>query len=49
MKGTQKSAVRHLAEHSDLNCIDRGRRDELVPAPSIMQTYDAAREISHRR
>jgi hypothetical protein len=49
MMDTQRNAVRHLANHSDLNCIDRGRRGELVAALLIMQTYDAARAISGRR
>ncbi|KAN0102363.1 hypothetical protein V8E52_012017 [Russula decolorans] len=43
MKGTHTNAVRHLAGHPDLNCIDRGRRGELVAALLIMQAYDAAR------
>jgi hypothetical protein len=34
--------VRHLADHSDLNCIDRGRRGELVASLIIMQARDAA-------
>jgi hypothetical protein len=34
--------VRHLADHSDLNCVDRGRRGELVAALIIMQARDAA-------
>ncbi|KAF8491848.1 hypothetical protein F5888DRAFT_1733763, partial [Russula emetica] len=49
MKGTRTNAVRHLAKHSDLNCIDRGRRGELVVALLIMQAYDAARAVSRRR
>src|SRR5712671_5378483 len=49
MKNTEKSAVGYLAEHSDLNCIDRGRRGELVAILLIMQAYDAAREISRKR
>ncbi|KAI9507727.1 hypothetical protein F5148DRAFT_1376382 [Russula earlei] len=49
VKGTQMNAVRHLANHSDLDSIDRGRRGELVAALLIMQTYDAARAISRRR
>ncbi|KAF8491845.1 hypothetical protein F5888DRAFT_1892004 [Russula emetica] len=49
MKGTRMNAVRHLAKHSDLNCIDRGRRGELVAALLIMQAYDAARAVSGRR
>jgi hypothetical protein len=48
MKGTQTNAVRHLAGHPDLNCIDRGRRGELVAALLIMQAYDAAREKGKR-
>jgi hypothetical protein len=49
MKSTGVNAVRHLAIHSDLNCIDRGRRGELVAALLIMQAYDAAREVTGRR
>ena len=49
MKATRTNAVRHLAEHSDLNCIDRGRRGELVAALLIMQACDAARSITGRR
>ena len=30
MKETQSNPVVHLANHSDLNCVDRGRRGELV-------------------
>jgi hypothetical protein len=45
MKGTRTNAVCHLAMHSDLNCIDRGRRGELVATLLIMQAYDAAREV----
>src|SRR6266852_1526343 len=48
MKATGTSAVCHLAKHSDLNCIDRGRRGELVAALLIMQAYDAAREAERR-
>jgi hypothetical protein len=49
MKGSGTNAVCHLAGHADLNCIDRGRRGELVAALLIMQTYDAARALSGRR
>ncbi|KAF8330456.1 uncharacterized protein EI90DRAFT_3060807 [Cantharellus anzutake] len=49
MRDTHRNAVHHLANHSDLNCIDRGRRGELIATLLIMQTYDAAREISGRR
>ncbi len=34
--------MRTLADHSDLNCVDRGRRGGLVVALIIMQTRDAA-------
>lgn len=40
--------VRHLANHSDLHCIDRGRRGELVAALVIMQARDAAVEEGRR-
>ncbi|KAF8492177.1 hypothetical protein F5888DRAFT_1806903 [Russula emetica] len=43
MKGTEWNPVHHLAHHSDLNCVDRGRRGELVAALLIMQACDAAR------
>jgi hypothetical protein len=49
MKDTRINAVCHLARHADLNCIDRGRRGELVAALLIMQAYDAARVISGGR
>jgi hypothetical protein len=48
MKDTGTNAVSHLARHSDLNCIDRGRRGELVAALLIMQAYDAAREAERK-
>jgi hypothetical protein len=46
MKGTQSNPVHHLAHHSDLNCVDRGRRGELVAALLIMRACDAARAAS---
>jgi len=46
MKGTQSNPVYHLANHSDLNCVDRGRRGELVAALLIMRACDAARAVS---
>jgi hypothetical protein len=49
MKGTGTSAVCHLANHANLNCIHRGHRGELVAALLVMQAYDAARESSRRR
>jgi len=49
MKGTETSAVCHLANHANLNCIHRGHRGELVAALLIMQAYDAARAISNGR
>jgi hypothetical protein len=49
MKGTGTTAVCRLARHADLNCIDRGRRGELVAALLIMQAYDAARGVKGER
>ena len=49
MKGTQSNPVHHLANHRDLNCVDRGRRGELVAALLIMRACDAARAASGRR
>jgi hypothetical protein len=49
MKGTQSNPVHHLANHSDLNCVDRGRRGELVAALLIMRACDAARAASSGR
>ncbi|KAF8492187.1 hypothetical protein F5888DRAFT_1619276, partial [Russula emetica] len=46
MKGTQSNPVHHLAHHLDLNCVDRGRRGELVAALLIMRACDAARAAS---
>ena len=34
--------IDHLAQHSDLHCIDRGRRGELIAAFIIMQARDQA-------
>ncbi|KAH9977426.1 hypothetical protein BJV74DRAFT_156499 [Russula compacta] len=48
MKGTQSNPVHHLANHSDLNCVDRGRRGELVAALLIMGACDAARAEGQR-
>jgi hypothetical protein len=48
MKDTGTNAVRRLAEHSDLNCIDRGRRGEMVATLLIMQAYDAARGVKSK-
>jgi hypothetical protein len=42
MHDSVASPVRHLADHSDLRCVDRGRRGELVAALIIMQARDAA-------
>jgi hypothetical protein len=46
MEGTQTNAVRHLVGHSDLHCVDRGRRGELVAALLTMRACDVAREAS---
>ncbi|KAI0248394.1 hypothetical protein BJV78DRAFT_1354923 [Lactifluus subvellereus] len=37
---TKVNPVRHLANNSDLNCVDRGRRGELVAALLIMRARD---------
>jgi len=42
MQGSSVNPVRLLANHSDLNCIDRGGRGELVAELIIMQARDAA-------
>ena len=42
LRKTTIDPVRHLAQHSDLNCIDHGRRGELVAALILMQTRDHA-------
>jgi hypothetical protein len=42
MRDSLMNPVPHLAEHSDLNCVDRGRRGELVATLIIMQARDAA-------
>ncbi|KIL59036.1 hypothetical protein M378DRAFT_284568 [Amanita muscaria Koide BX008] len=42
MRFIPDTPVRCLASHSDLNCVDRGRRGELVAALIIMQARDAA-------
>ena len=49
MRESLANPVRHLANHSDLNCIDRGGRGELVAALIIMQARDAALGTSKRR
>ena len=49
MRKTKSNPVHHLAHHSDLNCVDRGRRGELVAALLIMQACDAARAESDQR
>ena len=42
MRDSSAKPVQHLARHSDLHCIDRGRRGELVAAILVMQARDAA-------
>src|SRR5258708_1614615 len=49
VNATHTNAVRHLAKHSALDCIDRGRRGELVAALLIMQACDVARSINGGR
>ena len=42
MRKSKGSPVRHLENHLDLNCVDCGRRGELVVAFIIMQARDAS-------
>ena len=42
MQGSMVNPVRHLANHSDLHCVDRGQRGELVAALILMQARDKA-------
>jgi hypothetical protein len=49
MRDSSAKPVRHLAEHSDLHCIDRGRRGELVAALLVMQARDAAVSTQMKR
>jgi hypothetical protein len=42
MAGCLVNPVRLLANHSDLNCVDRGGRGELVAELIVMQARDAA-------
>ena len=47
--GDLKNPVHHLASHSDLDCIDRGRRGELVATMLIMQARDKAAAVERSR
>jgi hypothetical protein len=42
LRTSETSVVNHLANHSDLYCVDRERRGELVAALIIMQARDAS-------
>ena len=42
----ETNAVRHLADHPSLHCIERGRRGELVATTLIMHAYDEARKLT---
>jgi hypothetical protein len=42
MSNTTASPVKHLANHANLCCVDRGRRGELVAALIVMQARDAS-------
>ena len=46
---SKANPVRYLAYHSDLNCIDRGRRGELVAELIVMQARDTAALASENR
>jgi len=47
MSNSTSSPVKHLANHENLYCVDRGRRGELIAALIIMQARDAIQ--SHQR
>jgi hypothetical protein len=49
VKHSKSNSVWHLDRHSDLNCVDRGRRGELVATLLIMQAFDAARAVTGSR
>jgi len=51
MSHTTSSPVKHLANHVNLYCVDRGRRGELVADLIIMQARDAAlpEQVRQRR
>jgi hypothetical protein len=47
-RASKVNPVRHLANHSDLYCVDRGRRGELVAALIIMQARDMSLQPPRR-
>ena len=47
--GDLKKPVDHLADHFDLDCIDRGRRGELVATMIVMQARDDASAAQRSR
>ena len=51
MSDSPSSPVKHLANHVNLYCVDRGRRGELVAALIVMQARDASlpRNVPPRR
>ena len=49
MRDSSETPVRHLAKHSDLHCIDRGRRGELVATLLVMQARDAAVQMKREK
>jgi hypothetical protein len=48
LDSTYKSPVHHLANHPDLNCVERGQLGELVAALLIMRARDASSSLSKR-
>lgn len=46
---SESNPMWHLDKHSDLNCVDRGHRGELVATLLIMQAFDAAHAITGSR
>jgi len=49
MHDSTVNPVRHLANHSDLHCVDRGQRGELVAALILMQARDKAQSMEGKR
>ena len=46
MEPSRLDLVHHLAHHSGLNCVDHGRRMELVAALLLMRSCDAGAHVA---
>jgi hypothetical protein len=49
MEESKTNAVRHLADHPSLHCVERGRRGELVATTLILHAFDEARRLASNR